>query len=106
MKRNNDFDVSHYKTWFKDKNAFKVKKQLMDAHFKKVMEADAILVINREKKGNPGYIGGNVLMEMALAYYHKKPIYIWEEADKNSILYEEIIGVHPIFINHDLSKIK
>ena len=106
MRKNNDFNVDHYKTWFKDKNAFKIKKSLMDAHFKKVTEADAILVVNEEKKGLRGYIGGNVLMEMTLAYYHKKPIFIWDMTDKKSSLYEEIIGINPIFINKNLNNIK
>lgn len=106
MKKNNDFNIAHYKTWLKDKNAFKIKKSLMDSHFKKVMEADAILVVNKEKKGLKGYIGGNVLMEMTLAYYNKRPIFIWDETDSKSNLYEEIIGVNPIFINKHLENIK
>lgn len=106
MIQSGDFDVENYKIWLKDENAYKIKTRLMDEHFKKVVECDAILVVNMEKKGIPGYIGGNVLMEMVIAYHYKKPIYIWNPIDHVSPFEEEIIGLKSIFINRDLSKIK
>jgi hypothetical protein len=48
----------------------------MKGHFKKVLDSDAILVTNFEKNGVEGYIGGNVLMEITLAFHYKKPIFI------------------------------
>jgi diphthamide synthase subunit DPH2 len=105
MSRNGDFNVDNYKLWLKDKNAYKIKTHLMDVHFKKVIASDAILVVNLEKKGIKGYIGGNALMEMVLAYHYKKPIYIWNPIDNSSPFEEEIIGLKSIFINQDLSKI-
>ena len=36
-------------------------------HFDKIDWCDAIVVVNLEKRGVPGYIGGNTLMEMGLA---------------------------------------
>src|SRR5258708_642336 len=76
MKKTGNFTVSDYKTWYTDRNDYKKKKALMDGHFKKVMEADAILVVNNEKNGILGYIGGNGLMEMTIAYHYKKPIFL------------------------------
>ena len=105
MKRNNDFDVSHYKTWFKNKNDYHKKTKLMLGHFKKVMESDAILITNFEKNGMKGYIGGNALMEMLVAFLNKKPIYIYNKPSENLSTIEEIYGVKPNIINGYLTKI-
>lgn len=78
----------------------------MNDHFKKVLEADAILVVNNEKNGIPGYIGGNALMEMTLAYHYKKPIFLWNDITSQLSIEEEIRGLNPIVIHQDLMKIK
>jgi len=106
MRQSGNFDVENYKLWLKDKNAYKIKTKLMDEHFKKVIASDGILVVNLEKKNIKGYIGGNVLMEMVIAYHYKKPIYLWNPVDHSSPFEEEIIGLKSIYINQDLSKIK
>jgi|GEM_PF-181868 len=103
MKRTNNFDVSTYKTWYTNKNDYKKKTQLMNGHFKKVMEADAILVTNFEKNGLQGYIGGNVLMEMVLAFHYKKPIFIYNSISEDLGIKEEVYGLNPIFLDGDLS---
>lgn len=105
MKRSGNFNVEDYKTWYKNGADYKKKTKLMNQHFKKVMQADAILVVNNEKRGISGYIGGNVLMEMTLAYHLKKKIFIWNEVASDLQIEEEIRGVNPIFINQDLLKI-
>jgi hypothetical protein len=105
MKRNNDFDVSHYKTWFKNKNDYHKKTKLMLGHFKKVIESDAILITNFEKNGIKGYIGGNTLMEMLVAFLNKKPIYIYNKPSEKLSTIEEIYGLKPKIINGDLTKI-
>lgn len=106
MKKTNNFDVAFYKTWYKNKADYKKKTQLMNKHFKKVIDADAILVTNFEKNGLEGYIGGNALMEMALAFHYKKPIFIYNEISKELGIAEEIYGMNPIFIEGDLLNIK
>ena len=105
MKKRGDFNVDHYKTWYKNPKDYAKKAKLMRKHFKKVLECDAILVLNYEKKGAQGYIGGNTLMEMALAFHYKKPIYILNPVFETSPLYEEILGMGPIFLNGDIKKI-
>ena len=106
MKKSGDFNVAKYKTWFKNPNDYKKKAFLTKSHFDKVRSGDAILVVNNEKRGISGYIGGATLMEMAIASYLKKPIYVLNGVLKKSLLYEEIMGLKPIFINGDLSKIE
>lgn len=105
MARKNDFDVIRHKTWFRDPKAWKRKKQLMDLHFTKVRKADAILVLNYPKGGFEGYIGGNGLMEMALAYFDKKPIFILNTPSETLPIYEEIIGLQPTFLEGNIENI-
>lgn len=102
MKKSGDYDVSHYKTWFSDANDYSKKTELMNGHFAEVEKGDAILVINEEKRGVPNYIGGNVLMEMTVAYYLKKPIFILNDVPQESAYLEEIIGLNPIVLNGNL----
>lgn len=102
MKEAGDFDVSHYKTWFADANDYPKKAALMRAHFDRIAEGDAILVLNFEKHGVTNYIGGNVLMEMSLAFYLKKPIFILNDAPEHSAYLEEIYGMQPIFLHGDI----
>jgi len=102
MRKSNNFDVSHYKTWYNNKADYKIKRQLMNDHFRKVMEADAIFVLNKKKSGVEGYIGGNGLMEMTIAYHYKKPIFIYDDISDKLNVAEEVYGLNPIFINKDL----
>jgi hypothetical protein len=78
---------------------------LIKDHFRKVIEADAILVLNLEKNGVFGYIGGNTLMEMALAFHLRKPIFIYNEIDDSLNFKEEVYGLEPVFIKGDLKLI-
>lgn len=106
MKRSGNYKVEDYKVWFRNEKAYKMKTRLMNGHFKKVINSDAILVVNQEKKGIKGYIGGNVLMEMVIAYHHKKPIYLWNDIDSRSPFLEEIKGLNSLFLNQDPARIK
>lgn len=102
MKKTGNFNVSAYKTWFKNKKDYKKKTELIRDHFKKVIEADAILVLNKKKNNIPGYIGGNTLMEMAIAFHFQKPIFIYNDIDDGLNFMEEVYGLKPIFINGNL----
>ncbi|HUS52360.1 MAG TPA: hypothetical protein VMX77_02735 [Candidatus Bathyarchaeia archaeon] len=105
MKRSGNFDVASYKTWFKDKKDYQKKTKLIKDHFKKVEKTEAILVLNEEKEGLPGYIGGNTLMEMGLAFFLQKPIFIYNRIDSRLKFKEEVYGLNPIFINRNLKVI-
>lgn len=106
MKKNKDFDITHYKTWFKNKNDIYKKTQFVLEHFKKIKKGDAVLVLNLEKNDIKGYIGGNTLMEMTVAFLNKKSIYIYNEIQDGFMLQEEILSLNPIFIKGDLKMIK
>ena len=70
-----------------------------------IKEADAILVINNEKNGIPAYIGPNVLMEIGLAFYYKKTIYIWNNVPNEARYKEELLCLGAVEINKDLGLI-
>lgn len=99
MRESDDYEVSHYKTWFADPSDYHKKGEFMRGHFEEVEKADAILVLNFEKNGVNNYIGGNVLMEMALAFWLKKPIFILNEIPTESAYLEEIMGFEAIVLH-------
>lgn len=105
MKKTGDFNVASYTTWFTNPKDYKKKALLIQKHFKKITKNDAIFVINLKKNDQEGYIGGNVLMEMGIAFYLKKPIFIYNDVPNDSPFYEEIMGMGSHFIKNDLSKI-
>jgi hypothetical protein len=105
MGKNKDFDVSKIRTWLTNHKDYKIKTALMKEHFRKILASDAILVINDEKNGIPGYIGGNALMEMLLAFLNKKPIFVYEPITYDLNVAEEVYGLNPVFINKDLKLI-
>ncbi len=86
--------------WVWDRKAEAVLK-----HFDKIAWSDAILVANYDKNNVKGYIGGNTLMEIGLAFFLKKKIYLLNKIPELPYK-EEILGVKPIILNGDFSKIK
>lgn len=105
MKKSGNYKVGHYKTWYADPKKYRRKAYLMRRHFREIERADAILVVNERKQGIDGYIGGNVLMEMGVAFYLHKKIFLWNPPSRKSLLYEEIMGCLPVIINKDISKL-
>lgn len=73
-------------------------------HFEKVKEADAILVLNFEKKGIKDYIGGNTFLEMGFAHILDKKIFLLNEIP-NMLYTDEIKVMQPMVLNGDLSRI-
>lgn len=74
--------------------------------YHKVIEgADAVLIANYEKKGVPGYIGGNSFLEMGFAHVLHKPLYTLFDLPDLSYA-DEMIAMKPKILNEDLSKIK
>lgn len=105
MKQTGDFDVSKYKTWFGESSDYHKKTALMRGHFAEIEKGDSILVLNYEKHGSENYIGGNVLMEMTIAFYLHKPIFILNQAPQQSPFLEEIMGMNPLILNGDIQKL-
>jgi len=106
MAKTGDYDPARYKTWYGDANDFDKKANFMRKHFEEVAAGDAVLMVNDEKHGVKGYVGPNGLLEMGLAFYLKKPIYVLNDFDKTMGNYEEVYGMGSIFLHGNLSGIK
>lgn len=84
---------------------WKLKEGAIKDHYKKIDWADSILVVNEEKRGIPGYIGGNTLIEIGVAFYLKKPIYILHPISSQLSYTQEIFGMRPVFLNGNMHTI-
>ncbi len=71
---------------------------------KKIQANDALLIVNFEKHGQPNYIGGATFLEIFKAFELNKKVFLMNPIPDN-ILKDEIVGMRPVIINHDLSKI-
>jgi len=101
MRKQNDFVVAHFKDTFTPNE----KSKFIQTNFRKIAEGDSILVINGEKNGVKGYIGANVLMEIGLAFYLKKKIYIWNSTEETAPYNEELLAFNVTYIQQDIEKI-
>ena len=106
MAASDDYDVTHYKTWFENDAEYGKKAELMRQHFAEIEKGDILLVVNEAKHGHANYIGPNVLMEMSLAFHLNQPIYLLNDIPENSPFLEEIKGMNSIPLQGDLSKIE
>ena len=103
MAETGDYDVSHYKTWVENEADYNLKADYMRAHFDEITKGDIVLVVNDEKHGQENYIGANVLMEMSLAWYQNKPVYILNGMPTDSPFEEEIKGFLPTVLRGNLA---
>ena len=95
--KNNDFNETP--------DAFK-KNMYIKKHLEKIKKSDAVLIVNMEKNGVSGYIGGNTFLEMGFAMSVSAKIYILNPYSQKLPYKDEIDGMLPLVINGDLKKIK
>jgi hypothetical protein len=74
-------------------------------YFKVIKKCEGILVVNTEKRGIKGYIGGNTLIEMAFAYVLDKKIFLLNEIPQLSYT-DEIAAFKPVILKGNLRKIR
>ncbi len=74
-------------------------------HFQKIEWCDAIVVVNPEKRGVPGYVGGNTLIEIGVAFFLKKGIYILNPVSSMLSYKQEILAMKPMVLEGDVSRI-
>jgi len=82
-----------------------LKKKAIQDHFEKIKWGDAVLVCNYEKRGIAGYVGGNTLIEIGVAFFLNKRIYILNTVSSELSYKQEIYGMKPIFLNGDIGLI-
>jgi hypothetical protein len=83
----------------------KIEYDFIREHFKNINWCDGILVLNYDKKGIAGYIGGNTFLEMGHAYGLGKKIYLLYPVPQMDYA-TEMHAMQPIVINGDLLNIK
>ena len=83
----------------------KIEHDFIREHFRKIEQADAVLILNYEKKGVAGYIGGNTFLEMGHAFGLRKKIYLLYPVPKMDYSVE-MHAMKPVILNGDLKNIK
>jgi len=89
--------TSKYLNWHKD---------LIDTHFKEIEQSDVVLIINDRKHGAGGYIGTNVMMEITVAYYLGKKIYILNAVPKDNPVFDEVSAIEATILNGNIGNFK
>lgn len=82
----------------------KIEHDLIRGYFEKIKDSDAILVVNIERKGVRGYIGGNSFLEMGFAHVLNKPVYLLYDIPEVGYQ-DEIKAMEPILLGGDVSLI-
>ena len=91
-----------------DRNLVHAKERdLMMQSFKLVAASDAILVLNHKRKGIDGYIGTSTLMEIGIAHYLGKKIFLLNDVPSHheARWANEIRLIDPVVLRGDLLKI-
>lgn len=84
-----------------EKANIKIEHDLIKGYFKKIQKSDVVLVINPEKNGVEGYIGGNTFLEMAFAHVLEKPLYCLYKLPNLPYL-SEMLAMQPVILEGKL----
>ena len=81
---------------------------VMRKNFQRVSDSDAVMVLNYKRNGMEGYIGISALLEMGVAHYLKKKIFLVSKTPhyKKERWAHEVAIMQPKVIDGDLKKIK
>ncbi len=82
-----------------------IAKDLIRQHHNLISGSDAILVLNYERKGVPGYVGGSAFLEIGYAYILNKKIFLVDVIPDVALIRQEIEAMQPRIINGDLNLI-
>lgn len=85
--------------------AIKRENNYLHVHYQHILESDAILIVNNEKKGIKNYIGGNALIEMGQAYVNNRKIFLLNDIPHELSYAAEIECMDPICLHGDLKAI-
>lgn len=83
---------------------FKYDTSILKDYFDVIAGADAILVLNYERHSILHYIGGNTLIEMGIAHYLGKKIFLMNPIPDITYYKTEIVAMKPMVIDGDLGK--
>jgi hypothetical protein len=82
----------------------KIEYDFIREHFRNIDGSDAILVINYDKNGIAGYIGGNTFLEMGHAFGEDKKIFLMYPVPDMEYS-TEMHAMQPVILEGDLTKI-
>lgn len=103
MEENHNYDPADYLDQISAN--LEIRTSAIRNHFPKIERGDAVLIVNETKHGIQGYIGGNVLIEMGIAFYLQKPTFILNDPSNNTTYFDEIEAMQSIILNGDLAGI-
>lgn len=83
----------------------KVRHGLIKGYFGEIQSGDAVLIINKTRRGINNYIGGNSFLEMGFAHVLNKKIFLFNPIP-NMIYKDELMAMEPTVLNGDLTKIQ
>lgn len=86
-----------------DEKFTKIKNRLTVENMNNVEKCDCLLILNYTHRGIKNYIGGNSFLEMIIAFYLKKTIYLLNEIPEKMAYTEEIKSLYPIVV-YDIDK--
>lgn len=79
---------------------------IMKKFFDEIAASEAVVFLNYDKKWISGYIGASVLMEIGIAYYLGKKIFLTNPIDQSQWYALEVLLTNPIILDWNLSKIQ
>lgn len=87
---------------------FCIREDVMRRNFKEVTNQDGVLVLNHKRNDIEGYIGISALLEMGIAHFHGKKIFLYNTPpDYRKVRWaHEVAIMQPVILNGDLTKIK
>jgi len=80
----------------------KIEYDFIREHFRNIEKSDAVLILNFDHKGIPGYIGGNTFLEMGYAFGQNKKIYLLNPVPDMDYK-TEMHAMQPMILNGDIS---
>lgn len=85
-----------------------IREDIMRKNFNQISKQDAILVVNKSKHGIDGYLGTAVLMELAIAYFLKKKIFLLHDIPhfNEHRWAHEVTIMQPTILKGDILKIR
>lgn len=89
----------HIRDEYGDDETFtKIKNRLTKDNMLNVEKGDCVFILNYDHRGFKNYIGGNSFMEMVVAFYLGKPIYLLNPIPENMPYTEEIKALCPTVV--------
>jgi len=82
-----------------------LKQGFIREHFAKIDQSEGILIVNCDKKGIAGYIGGNTLMEMTYAFAQGLDIYTLYDLPNDVTYANEIDAMMPIILDGNINNL-